>query len=208
MLPTHSLVILLQKIQPLRRLRDHATPMLMVLALALSSAACAHYEVIKQSGPPSGLTGMTGLAIEYDYSQIAISNKRMSEEQWLETREKDEHRNTYLETKNSANTGVVEGLNKKLGGVPISEGQAEPGAVQVTVVYEEWEEGLYTPVVAWPSKITARIVFSKDGVVMDEIRIRTQENAALVTPAPQQRLHTCGKRIGERTAEFVLKATN
>lgn len=183
------------------------TQLLMVFALALTSMACAHYEIIRQSGPPSALTGMSGVAIQYDYSKIAISSKRMSEDQWLETREKDEHRNTYLETKNSANTGVVEGLNKKLGGVPITEGEAGPGAIQVTVVYEEWEEGLYTPVIAWPSKITARIVFSKDGQVVDEIRIKTQENAALVTPAPQQRLHTCGKRIGERTADFVLKAT-
>lgn len=185
-------------------LRLRALPMLAVLMLALLGSACAHYEVLRQSGPPSALNGMTALAVNYDYSQIAISDKRMSEQQWLDTREKDEHRNTYLETKDSANTGVVEGLTKKVGGVSVTAGEAAPGAIQATVIYEEWEEGMYAAVVAWPSKITARIVFSKDGQVVDEIRVRTQENATIYTPAPQQRLHTCGKRVGEYAAEYIL----
>jgi hypothetical protein len=192
----------------LDQLRHRALPMLAVLMLALMSSACAHYEVLRQSGPPSALVGMTSLTINYDYSQIAISDKRMSEQQWLDTREKDEHRQTYLETKESANTGVVEGLGKKLGGVALSVGEAPAGTVQATVVYEEWEEGMYAGVVAWPSKITARIVFSKDGQVLDEIRIRTHEDASLYTPAPQQRLHTCGKRVGEYTAEYIINVTN
>jgi hypothetical protein len=179
---------------------------MLLLAVALTSVACLRYEIIRQSGPPSALNGLTGIAVDYDYSQIAISNKRMSEQQWLDSREKDEHRNTYLETKDSANTGVVTGLTRKLGGIPVVVGPAEPGMIQATVVYEEWEEGVYAGVVAWPSKITARIVFSKDGTVVDEIRIRTEENASLATPAPQQRLHTCGKRLGEITADFIVKA--
>ncbi len=181
--------------------------LLALILLALVSTACVRYEVIKQSGPPSALSDMTALSINYDYSQIAISNKRMSEQEWLDTREKDEHRNTYLETKESANVGVVEGLSKKLGGVTITAGEAAAGAVQATVIYEEWEEGVYAGVVAWPSKITARVVFSKDGQVVDEIRIRTQEDATMVTPAPQQRLHTCGQRIGQHTAEYILNVT-
>lgn len=189
------------------RLR-RALPLLAVLVLALLGTGCfAHYEVLRQSGPPSALTGVTSLTVSYDYSQIAISDKRMSEQQWLDTREKDEHRQTYLETKESANTGVVEGIGNKMGGVALSVGQAPAGAIQATVVYEEWEEGMYAGVVAWPSKITARIVFSKDGQVLDEIRIRTHEDASLYTPAPQQRLHTCGKRVGEYTAEYILNVT-
>jgi hypothetical protein len=191
----------------LHQLRRRALPMLAVFLLALTSMACAHYEVLKQSGPPSALAGMTGLAVTYDYSSIAISDKRMSEQQWLDSREKEEHRTTYLETKESANTGVVEGLTKKMGGVTVTVGEAAAGAVQATVIFEEWEEGVYAGVVAWPSKITARVVFSKDGAVIDEIRIRTQEDASLYTPAPQQRLHTCGKRIGEYTAEYILNVT-
>ncbi|HLT36019.1 MAG TPA: hypothetical protein VK034_07030 [Enhygromyxa sp.] len=181
--------------------------LLAVLVFTLMSTACFHYEVLRQSGPPSALVGMTSLAVTYDYSQIAISDKRMSEQQWLDTREKDEHRQTYLETKESANVGVVEGLGNKMGGVPVGVGAAAAGAIQATVVYEEWEEGMYAGVFAWPSKITARIVFSKDGQVVDEIRVRTQENATLYTPAPQQRLHTCGKRVGEYTAEYIINVT-
>jgi hypothetical protein len=181
--------------------------MLAVVMLALTSMACAHYEVLTQSGPPSAMAGMTSMTVSYDYSQIAISDKRMSEEQWLETREKDEHRQTYLETKESANTGIIEGMTKKMGGVTVTVGEAAAGAIHATVVYEAWEEGMYAAVVAWPSKITARVVFSKDGQVLDEIRVKTQENASIYTPAPQQRLHTCGKRLGEFTAEYILNVT-
>jgi hypothetical protein len=198
MLPLRSLLPLLET------LRHRALPLLAVLTLVLFGSACRRYEVIQQSGPPSALQGVNNIAVTYDYSQIAISDKRMSEAQWLETREKDEHRNTYLETKDSANTGVVTGLTSKLGGVTVTAGEAAPGAIQATVVYEEWEEGMYAAVVAWPSKITARIVFSIDGQVLDEIRVRTQETASIYTPAPQQRLHTCGKRLGEVTAEYIL----
>ncbi len=181
--------------------------MLAVFMLAFTSMACAHYEVLRQSGPPSALVGVTSISVNYDYSQIAISDKRMSEQQWLDTREKDEHRQIYLETKDSANVGFVEGMTKKMGGVTVSVGEAPAGTVQATVVYEEWEEGMYAGVVAWPSKITARVVFSKDGQVIDEIRIRTKEDASLYTPAPQQRLHTCGQRVGQYTAEYILAVT-
>lgn len=197
-----SLRSFLPLLAPLRR---RALPMLATLMLALLSSACVHYEVLRQT--PSALVGASSMTVNYFYTEVAISDKRMSEQQWLDTREKDEHRQTYLETKESANTGVIEGLSSKLGGVALSVGQAPPGTIQISVVYEEWEEGMYAGVFAWPSKITARVVFSKDGQVLDEIRIRTQEDASLYTPAPQQRLHTCGKRIGEWTAEYIVNVS-
>lgn len=188
----------------LQRLLRRAPALLGVLALVLFSTACfKRYQVIQQSGPPSVLAGVNELYVAYDYSQIAISDKRMSEQQWLDTREKDEHRQTYLETKESANTGFVEGLQKKMAGVKLFEGQAPAGKIQATVVYEEWEEGMYAGVVAWPSKITARVEFSKDGQTLDVIRVATKEDASLATPAPQQRLHTCGQRLGMFTAEYI-----
>ncbi len=180
---------------------------LFVLGLALVAMACApHYMVVKQSGPPSALSSAQTIYVQYDYAHVAISDKRMSEQQWLDSREKDEHRTTYLETKDSVNTGVVEGLSKKLG-VPVQQGVAPAGAVQLTVSYLEWEEGMYAGVVAWPSQVMAHFIFTVDGAVVDEIEVRTKEDASLYTPAPQQRFHTCGKRIGEYGAEFILATT-
>jgi len=98
-------------------------------------------------------------------------------------------------------------MSSKVGGVTISAGEAAAGAVQATVIYEEWEEGMYSHFVNWPSKITARVVFTKDGQVIDEIRIKTQENATLSTAAPQGRLHTCGKRVGQYAGEYVINVT-
>ncbi|MCA9681023.1 MAG: hypothetical protein KC431_19610 [Myxococcales bacterium] len=182
-----------------------AAPLLFVFML-LASACAPHYMIVKQSGPPSALSSAQAIYVQYDYSRVAISDKRMSEQQWLETREKDEHRTTYLETKNSVNTGVVEGLSAKLG-IPVQEGVAPAGAVQLTVSYLEWEEGVYAVMVAWPSRVMAHFIFTIDGQVVDEIEVQTKEDATLYTPAPQQRFHTCGKRLGQYGAEFVLTTT-
>lgn len=192
----------------LNRIIQRTTPAFLLLALALTTLACVPYQIIVQSGPPSALAGATTMAIQHDFSQIAISDKRMSEQQWLDSREKDEHRNTYLETKNSAATGVSEGLVKKISGVQFTEGVAPAGTIQITVFYMEWEEGMYAGVVAWPSKITARVQFSKDGQVVDEIQIHVEEQASMVTAAPQQRFHTCGKRVGEYAAHYIVNTTN
>jgi hypothetical protein len=195
-------------LRALDRILRRTTATFLLLALALTTLACVPYQVIVQSGPPSALAGATTMTIQYDYSQVAISDKRLSEQQWLESREKDEHRNTYLETKVSANTGVAEGLVKKIAGVQFSDGVAPAGTIQIIVFYTEWEEGMYAGVIDWPSKITARVQFSKDGQVLDEIQIHVEEQASLVTPAPQQRLHTCGKRVGEWAAHYIVNSTN
>jgi hypothetical protein len=156
-----------------------------------------------RSGPPSALTGLTAVWVQYDSSYVAISDKNMTEEQWLATREKEEHRQIYLDSKNAANVGFAEGLAGGLAGVAINPGQAPAGAIQITVSYIFWEEGMYAGVVAWPSRATARVIFSRDGQTVDEIEVSTTENASVFTPAAAQRLHTCGQRLGQYAAEYV-----
>jgi hypothetical protein len=181
--------------------------LLFMLVLALASLACfPHYQVISKSGPPSALVGLQAVWVQYDYSHVAISDKRMSEEQWLATREKDEHRQIYLETKDQANYGFAEGLAAGLAGLQVNPGQAPAGSIQITVSYIAWEEGMYAGVVAWPSKATARVIFTRDGQTLDEIEVSTAENASVFTPAAQQRLHTCGQRLGQYAAEYVRAA--
>ncbi|PRQ03591.1 hypothetical protein ENSA5_14260 [Enhygromyxa salina] len=190
----------------LDRIRRHL-PSLLVFALALGAAGCFdHYQVISSSGPPSELVGVTSMTVQYDYSNVRISNKGLSEEEWLASREEDAHRETYLETKESANIGIIEGLQAGLSGVQFATGQAPAGTIQVTVSYTDWEEGMYAGPVAWPSKIGAHVIFSRDGVTLDEIAVNAKEDASVFTPAPQQRLHTCGQRLGEFAAEYVRKA--
>jgi hypothetical protein len=190
----------------LDRIRHLVPSLLLVLGLAFGAMACVPWTVITASGPPSALVGVTAMSVQYDYSNIRISDKGFSEEEWLASREKDEHRTTYLETKDSANIGILEGLAKGAPGVQFVPGQAPPGAIQITVSYSSWEEGLYAGVVAWPSKITARIIWSRDGQTLDEILVNTAEDASLFTPAPQQRLHTCGQRLGQFGAQYMKKA--
>jgi hypothetical protein len=179
---------------------------LLVLMLA-PMAACLPYEVIKQSGPPSALVQTRAMAVQWDFSKIQIGGDRMTEQQWLDSREEDKDRATYEETKQKAVAGFVRGLARKLGDYQISEGAASGGAIQVTVTPEFWEEGAYVGVAAWPSQINARVQFTKDGTVVDEILVKVQEAASMMTPSPQQRFNTCGERLGEYTALFVQKST-
>ena len=181
--------------------------LLFVLALALTSLACfPHYQVVSHSGPPSALIGLQAVWVQYDSSFVAISDKRMSEEQWLATREKDEHRQIYLETKNSVGYGFAEGFAMGLPGVQITPGQAPPGGIQITVSYLAWEEGMYAGVVAWPSRVSARVIFGRDGQTLDEIEVGTAENASAFTAAPQPRFHTMGRRLGQYASEYVRAA--
>jgi hypothetical protein len=181
--------------------------LLFSLMLALTSLACfPHYQVVSHSGPPSALIGLQAVWVQYDSSFVAISDKRMSEEQWLASREKDGHRQNYLESKDQANYGFAEGLAMGLAGLRVNPGQAPAGAIQITVSYLEWEEGMYAGVVAWPSKATARVIFTRDGQTLDEIEVRSYENASVFTAAPQGRFHTLGQRLGQYAAEFVRNA--
>jgi hypothetical protein len=181
--------------------------LLFALVLAFASLACfPHYQVVSKSGPPSALIGLAEVWVQYDYGHVAISDKRMTEEQWLASREKDEHRHNYLESKDQANYGFAEGLAMGLAGLRVNPGQAPAGAIQITVSYLEWEEGMYAGVVAWPSKATARVIFTRDGQTLDEIEVSTAENASVFTAAPQGRFHTLGQRLGQYAAEFVRNA--
>lgn len=177
------------------------------LFAVLLLAACAPWTVITQSGPPSALLGVNTVGVTYDYSQIAIGGQRQSEADWLATREKEDHRQTYLQTKAEANRGIIQGLQKRMGGVTIGEGAAPAGGVQINVVYLEWEEGVFTAVFNVPSKIKARIQFIKDGQIVDEIETTHQEAATMYMPAPQQRLFRCGEVLGERGGQYVQQAT-
>jgi len=171
--------------------------------LATTTGCFKRYTVIKQSGPPSALQGTTAMAVQFDTSNIAISKDRMSEQQWLETREKDEHRANYTDSLQAANTNFLSGLQSRLNGVALSMGQAQPGQLQITVSYTWWEEGMYAGVVAWPSEATARVMFSRDGEVLDEIEVKTKEDANLGNADPRARFRTIGTRLGQFTAQFI-----
>jgi hypothetical protein len=180
--------------------------LLTLLAFCLL-VACGPWTVIVQSGPPSALLGMNAIGVTFDYSQIAIGGKRQSEQDWLATREKEEHRQTYLQTKAEANRGMIQGVQKKLGGVAIAEGAAPAGGVQMNIVYLEWEEGVFTAVFNVASKIKARVQFIKDGRIVDEIEVMHQEAATMYMPTPQQRLFRAGEILGERARPPAAELT-
>lgn len=174
--------------------------------LVLALAACGPpYTIIKQSAP-SALTGTTAMGVNFDFSNVAISGKRMTEEQWLASRD-DNGRTTYTETKQKAADGFVRKLHEQGGGASVAAGAAPAGGVQVNVYVDFWEEGAYIGVTAWPSQIQARIQFVKDGAATDEISIQCRVDASLYAPSPHQRLNRCGEILGEFTARFMRDTT-
>ena len=194
----------------LARLRP-TTYLIFVFALLLGTAGCFKtWTVIKQSGPPSALQGQTQMAVQFDTSNIRIGkDEQMSEQQWLESREKDEHRANYTESVAEANRMFMEGMRKKANGVvQFTEGQAEAGQIQMTVSWVFWQEGMYAAVVSWPSEATARVIFTRDGEVLDEIEVATKENAELTNADPRARFRTIGKRLGGFTWNFLNSVNN
>lgn len=188
----------------LARIRPHAF-LFALFALVIATTGCFKtWTVIKSSGPPSALAGQTPMAVQFDTSSIRIGNKdQMTEQQWLETREKDDHRANYTESVQAANQHFMDGLRSRSKGVEFVEGQAPAGGIQMTVSWIKWEEGMYAAVVAWPSEATARVIFSRDGEVLDEIEVKTSEQAVMTNADPRARFRTIGKRLGGFTANFI-----
>jgi hypothetical protein len=82
-------------------------------------------------------------------------------------------------------------------------GQAPAGGIQMTVGWIKWEEGMYAAVVAWASEATARVIFTRDGEVLDEIEVKTAEQAVMTNADPRARFRAIGKRLGGFTANFL-----
>jgi hypothetical protein len=188
----------------LARIRPHAF-LFFLFALVIATTGCFKtWTVIKSSGPPSALAGQTPIAVQFDTSHIVIGNKdQMTEQQWLDSREKDEHRANYTESVQNANAQFIEGLRQRSEGVEFVEGPAPAGSIQMTVSWIKWEEGMYAAVVAWASEATARVIFTRDGEVLDEIEVKTSEQAVLTNADPRARFRAIGKRLGGFTGNFL-----
>ncbi|EDM76174.1 hypothetical protein PPSIR1_26978 [Plesiocystis pacifica SIR-1] len=181
-----------------------------LLALVFSATGCFKtWTVIKASGPPSALQGKAQMAVQFESVNVRVGNKdQMTEQEWLDSREKDEHRDNYTDSMSEANRTFMQGLRQRADGVEFVEGQAAPGQVQMTVSWIQWEEGMWaTELVKWPSEATARVIFTLDGETLDEIEVRANQETSMTTADPRARFRTIGKRLGGYTWSF-LKSVN
>lgn len=178
---------------------------LLVAALATTATAgCSKTSVVKQSGPPSGLSDMQTLTVSYDYSGVAVGKEEMSAQEWIDSRSKDEHRENFTQGQAKIDDTILAAMTKKMPGVAITEGEAAPGQLHATVRYMTWHEGLYAVVVSIPAKITVQVDFSIDGEVIDTIEVKAKAYKA----SPVKRVGRAGTRIGKAASKYVATSTS
>ena len=141
-----------------------------MLLLVLGSLGCGPpWRVIRASGPPSALHGMTSLAVVFDYSALMMGG--MFEAQWLATQPPDEQA-SYLAVRTSMEEHFLLELAAQLGRDGIAVRRATGAeSHQVVVRPTRIEMGFYRFMVTMDSTLDARLVYGTGGAETDEIDV-------------------------------------
>lgn len=176
-----------------------------LLTASAAGVACAPYNIVQQSGPPSALKGMSDVAVKFDWSQVKVLGK--SEQEYLSEKD-DEEKADFAKIKQETDAAILQGLQENGGGARFAAAGAEldPNAPQVVVQYGYVQTGIYTPVYSLPSKVVTRFHWSRDGKVTDVIETQSTIGASLTTPSDHQRMEMAGRNIGRAGAKFFLDA--
>ena len=181
--------------------RPARSPLMLALALALgwsaatTAAGCGSWTVIKQSGPPSALTGITALQVGFDASEAMFGDQTLAE-----------HRAAAGEASDdllpAMNRQLVRGFGEVAPEVPVSEGDAQP---QLVVKYLQLVAGRGGPF-GKPSILKARLLWSVSGAVTDEIEAEVMVTPSEYRPSAGKRLVMAAFDLGKVAAEYFLEA--
>jgi len=163
------------------------------------------WRVIRQSGPPSALRGATQVIVATDLSAMYVNGKTV--DQVMAERSPDEQR-AMGEAIAALQTGFIQGFatNTRVS-APVAQGPPMRGeGVRVTARFTNVDPGKYAFVYTRDTMVTARIVWTIDGQVVDEIETTRRVDASMSQPAIIQRMRIGGRRTGELAASFFRRA--
>ena len=175
-------------------------------ALALAGACAApSLSVIRRSGPPSALAGMTQVAVSLDSRSMSVDGAPLA--QYLVGRGPDgpEMEQIFGEMNQSLVAGVQEtsGLGASLATGPT----AHPGQIQLAVQYLDVVPGYYRGFSAVDGSVHARVTFMVNGQPTDELDVTTRSRSAPAEqPTIRGRMNACGRRIGQLVGEYIHTA--
>lgn len=167
--------------------------------------------VVKQSGPPSALKGISAIAVSFNYAGLMVGGMGgdKPEAQWVAEKSAEEanYQTTWAELKGKWESVYLEGLAAK-SPVPVtrSNGAPAPGnAADVTVTLTRLQVGKYMVVAAKASSIDVTHTFSRNGQVVDEIRTSSSVMPSIYSPSIFQHIGKMGQHTGVLAGKFLSK---
>lgn len=176
----------------------------LLAALAVLAGCGPAWQVVAQA-VPNPMLGKNGFAVmPIDFSGVRVGEK--SEAEWLA--EKDEGSRSSWD-------GDKRGMNEKFGATLIEEAAEDqvvvvPGPADKPFVVQAkatWvEPGFFAGVVSAPSELELHVrVTAPDGTLIDEIRVKTSQDASMYDPASGTRLRHCAERAGDVVAAYLAQ---
>jgi hypothetical protein len=183
---------------------------LLLVALAALSGCSVPWLVIKESGPPPALSGVSRVLVKFDYTGMMVGGMGgdKTEAQWVKEKSAEEegYEKTWADVKGRFESGFMEGIADTS---PIATARAAPDAVSsadtavVTVTLNNLQVGKYIPFATKASEVTVVHTWERGGALVDQIQTHSQEVPALTNPSIFQHIVGLGGASGRLSGKFL-----
>ncbi|MFO0594889.1 MAG: hypothetical protein U0228_06285 [Myxococcaceae bacterium] len=178
---------------------------LVAVAIAAFATSCGPpWKVIKASGPPSALEGKTDVGVAFDYSELVVDGKPLSQWMELKTKEDPKYPETWANLMGKFETGVMSTFSSGFAGAHLA--TQSPGAAQVIVSVKTFQMGKYIVIGQIPTVMNVHIQGKVGEAVTDEIMITRSFPASVVQPSVFNHVPHVGEQVGNVAAQFMNAA--
>ena len=185
-----------------RRLTVSAVGAMMTLSIGCGPS----FKVIRQSGPPSALSSIENVSVQFDYSKLYVGGE--SEAAWVKkkTEEDADYAKTWEDLKNRLEAAFVTSFR---GAAGVGErgnlgDRTSAGEAALVVQVKEIAVGKYIPFYAPPTRANADAVFKVDGEATDGVVVGGASSHSLRRPSVFQHIEPVGSQMGNTAGRFFL----
>lgn len=177
---------------------------LMLSVLLVLGGCSVPWKVVKESGPPSALTGAGAVAIQFDYSALLVEG--MSQDAWVEQQKAKEpnYEKSWTDLKARLEEYYVQGFQDGWGtATRLAPGAAKPeGTILVLVKVNTLDMGHYIPFATTRSQVTINVVWDAAGP-QDEIMVTGTDTPSLINASIFQHVGHIGQYLGKVSAKYL-----
>jgi hypothetical protein len=177
---------------------------LMLSLLLLLGGCSVPWKIVKESGPPSALTGAGAVAIQFDYSALLVEG--MSQEAWVaqQKAKEPEYEKSWTDLKARLEEYYVQGFQDGWGtATRLAPGAAKPeGTILVLVKVNTLDMGHYIPFATSRSQVTVNVVWDANGPE-DEIMVTGTDTPTLINASIFQHVGHIGQYLGKVSAKYL-----
>lgn len=183
------------------------------LVVVASVVGCGvPWTVVRQSGPPSALHGVTSVSVSFDYSTMMVGGMGgdKTAEQWVADSNIDdpEYRATWAQLISAWEENFMTGI-ANASDIPVvlsTGGEVGPDVAAVTVTLNRLQIGKYMVVAAVDSQVNVSHTWSRGGTIVDQIETRDAVTPSMFQPSVFQHVTNMAQRMGKLSGRFINRA--